>query len=84
MASAKRRFKIRPADVSAVPARKPVPSVNAPALAGDRRRILTATPDGLISWHEVEKARLNRAINQKIVAEKVESQSWKNNKHKPK
>lgn len=70
MASAKRRFKIRPADVAAVPACKPVPSVNAPAFSGERRRVLTATPDGLISWHDFESARLNQTIAAKVASEK--------------
>jgi len=70
MAGHNQRFKIRPADVSAAPARKPVPSVNAPAFSGDRRRILTATPDGLISWHDFESARLNQTIAAKVSQDK--------------
>jgi hypothetical protein len=53
MAGNNRKFnRIRPADVSAVPARPPVLAVVATTFAGERRRIVTARPDGEIFWHD--------------------------------
>jgi len=71
MAGHTHRFKIRA--VAEPSPRKRVPSVNAPAFAGDRRRVLSAQPTGEVVWHDwnnFESARLNQTIAAKVAAEK--------------
>ena len=73
MAEHRRRFKIV-LPLSDTP-HAPVPHTPAPKVIvqTERRHILTARSDGLISWHDFENARLEKVIRQKVMAEKTNS-----------